>query len=356
MRVCVLCPFHSSTRHFMSFRYGTEAGWPKDMPREALLPLVAEVVERRKEEKQKQRKAFVDAAAQVLQAMRLTSRDRKPGWRTVKEKLREQSCYRDIVSETERFDLYEEALDVSGIWHAPSSRQADASPPRGRYRRPPSPRREDRTTSPKRPRVGKQQLLRVLKDQAKQDLTMLLTERLKNPFTLTGQAALESLRSDPRYEPINKELRFPEQLQVYREFVQTLEKERLDLFERELSQSPNIPGPQVTFEQASEIMGWKLDKRFMGLSQEAIETRFTKWRRTELEECKHAFCAFLQASPSVSAQVPERGPEFRELMQELSTDERYRRLDGYPAIREQLVIERLRELQKESGKLGLMRV
>lgn len=266
--------------------------------------------------------------------------DKRMSWSRLKDRLRNDPRYYAVPSRVERHRLFSDIVEA--YEDRQHRKRLSSSAFSSRVKR-------DRNTSPP---VQEDYRKRLARERGKEILRMLFAERVKNPFELSFESARDVyLTTDPRLREVENVLSRKDQELVFLKFVDELKKERLSLLEAELSKTTLFETPHVTFDEASDKLEWEKDKRFQGLPREDVECCFLRWHRKLLQECKDSFEKFLKICPSVTPQIPDHGPKFRELLELLSEDQRYKRLDGFPHIREELVISRLRDVKNETSRL-----
>ncbi|XP_053992789.1 uncharacterized protein LOC128883926 isoform X2 [Hylaeus volcanicus] len=191
------------------------------------------------------------------------------------------------------------------------------------------------------------------KEQTKKLFYSLLVERIKNPFLLKDfkEATDVYLSYDERLKTIDSILTKEEEEQVYDAFKKTLRKERLEMLRKDLKKNTQINTPNLSFEKVFDLLHWGSDKRYRGLCIKDFQICFIEWKQDLLNECIESFEKYLKTSTELTSRIDETGEEFLQLMDRLSTDQRYTRLDNFAQLREELVKKRLNEIKNEASRL-----
>jgi len=185
---------------------------------------------------------------------------------------------------------------------------------------------------------------------AEEDLLIFLAERVKAPYDTEWEEVLEQLGNTPQLKqcPLDEE----EQERIFQDYTLRMIEERCKDFVLTLTNLPgNVVSPELSFEEVCErtFVG-QAANTFKGMPEEQMREAWVQWReqtsQRALEDCEKWLrsCEALRGCENLNP----TGSAFAHLIQTLDeSDVRFRRLGNRKEEREQLVVNRLKEMREE---------
>ncbi|KAI4838237.1 hypothetical protein MKS88_002711 [Plasmodium brasilianum] len=150
------------------------------------------------------------------------------------------------------------------------------------------------------------------------------------------------LTNDERYKKLK--LNASEKYYIYKEFIKNYINLKREMFDKLLGEL-SINCINNSLEDIIKMTD-KNNKSFKSLKRHHLEEVHAKWRNYKIREAKKIFKDFLKKSNFVKHDSDER-EKYADLVNELSTDVSYQRLDCVPEEREEIIKERIKELKVE---------
>jgi len=339
----------SSTVETVALRYQDDHRW-KAMDSKTRRTLVQERINVRKkareERREAARKAFRDMIYEFLQSyvQRETesrekesrretdvSRVEPPRWQRVKQGLRDDPRYSAVTSAT-REDIFER---VCGEFFRAHGRKRERERERGEGGKDEAGKEDEGDDVDKKRQ-------KLMKGEAESSFRNMLAERVKNPFGKKYADVSSQLANDPRDS--SDLLSQQDKERLFDMFEKQCLAERRKLLSLVLQQSTQI-SPSMTFKEAMDALSVMSDKRFQHMPEQVLTDEYEKWRAMQAKEYQDAFRQYLKSCTLITHTSKEDGPEFDKLIQQLSQDIRYQRLEGYADERTELIKQRIREVQ-----------
>ncbi|PFH33639.1 hypothetical protein BESB_078550 [Besnoitia besnoiti] len=284
--------------------------------------LVEETVEKRRQEKTLQ-KNNIKRDFKRLMREKMAERP-SDEWAALRKELRSHPQYLLLGSASERERIFQQVCEELTFLNEEKKRSADNAV-------------EDAETK----RVN------LMKTEAAAAFMNMLVERVKNPFAqgeFGGKSIpVDLVKADSRFN--TDVLSESEKHTLYVSFVEEFTTGRVRLFMTKLNTLP-YEKLKASFEEVLEEL--QTNKRlFEGMPQAELVANFERWKRDKTNELKEAFVLWLRQNPDICRGCDEQGEKFAKLIERLETDIRYNRLDYIPEEREELVRQRIREVNLE---------
>lgn len=260
--------------------------------------------------------------------------DRGLKWDEVKKELKKDKRYDLVSSSTDRERIFEDILRE--ILH--SKKERDRSRSRDRERKS---GKDDRNRVMKGDEDSSTRVEKMKRIEAMEKYEVLLAEKIKT-YDIKFRDADDQLKKDPRYDDIRLDRDIREEL--FDKFAENKRQEAFKIFHQILIEKKFEIEPDMRFDDARKI--FENDRRYNLRSKDA-KRRFEDFMDDLRDETLENFKTFLNETPNIHKDKPIEGEEFELLLEKLSEDFRYQRMEYRKEKREKMIKEKILALKEE---------
>jgi len=260
--------------------------------------------------------------------------DRALKWDAVKKELKKDKRYDLVSSSTDRERIFEDILRET----LHSKKERDRSRSRDRERKS---GKDDRNRMIKGNEDSSTRVEKMKRIEAMEKYEVLLAEKIKT-YDIKFRDADDQLKKDPRYENISLDRDIREEL--FDKFAENKRQEALKVFHQILVEKKFEIEPDMRFDDARKI--FENDRRYNLRSKDA-KRRFEDFMEDLRDETFENFKTFINETPLIHKDKPIEGEEFELLLEKLSEDFRYQRMEYRKEKRERMIKEKILALKEE---------